>query len=195
MSQLWTAKEVEGLWRRKWEDTCIKSVLNCVRTQCQRTELHLPHKPPGCWNSKGQLSLQGVWLDTTGGAGACTRNASRNAKLKPELEYIYIFFNEEMKQQKLVEVLMFLLKSPVSISATEMSHVPKKWQVWLLFMVNKFTHGSKAEMEQPGFGHNWICNWQQLSFPLCHVGSCRTRCCTCPCWITPGQIKIAWKGK
>lgn len=55
-----------------------------------------------------------------------------------------------MKQQKLVEVLTFLLKSPVSISTTEMSHVPKKWQVWHLFMVNKFTHGSKAEMEQPG---------------------------------------------
>lgn len=49
-----------------------------------------------------------------------------------------------MKQQKLVEVLMFLLKSHVSISTKQMSHVPKKWQVWHLFTVSKFNYGFKC---------------------------------------------------
>lgn len=68
-----------------------------------------------------------------------------------------------------MEVLMLPLKSHVSISTKQMSHIPKKWQVWHLFMVSKFNYGFKCNNGATFLGYNWICNWHQLSFPYCAI--------------------------
>lgn len=74
-----------------------------------------------------------------------------------------------MKQRNLMEVLMFPLQSHVSISTKQMSHIPKKWQVWHLFTVSKFNYGFKCNNGATLLGYNWICNWHQLSFPHCAI--------------------------
>lgn len=58
-----------------------------------------------------------------------------------------------------MEFLIFHLKSHISFSTKQMSHVPKKWQVWHLFTVSKLNYGFKCSNGATLF-------WLQLNLQL-----------------------------
>lgn len=85
----------------------------------------------------------------TGGVGLCTRNASTNARLKPRRYELEFFFNAEMKQQKLMEVLMFPLKAMLALALNRCPMFQRNGRFGTSSRLANLIMASSAVMEQP----------------------------------------------